>query len=268
MRKAFVLLSGGMDSTTCLFKAIHDFAPPNTSVDTLIYNRLHGVTHPPDQPTTATINWVEAISVDYGQRHKKEYEQASLICAMLEIRHTVLDAQGLLSGKSVMLTDTNTSIPDIPYSQIQGVSPTYVPFRNGTLLSLITAHAQKWVNEQIKQHEGMNPTDLAGIYFGAHSEDAQNWAYPDCTPEFIGAMANAIYIGSYQAIRLYTPVQWLTKAEIVTLGTNLQVPFDMTWSCYKGGDMHCGVCPTCRARKDAFKIAGQADPTEYAHARQ
>ncbi|KAH0533925.1 hypothetical protein GP486_008951 [Trichoglossum hirsutum] len=150
------------------------------------------------------------------------------------------------------------------------------------MLSALTAHAQKWVNAEIDLlvsdgyglgEDGLRPdkqkaTDLmegaAGIYFGAHSEDAAGWAYPDCTPEFIGAMANAIYIGSYRTIRLYTPLQWLMKKDIVELGFDLGVPFEDTWSCYKGEALQCGVCPTCRSRREAFEAIGEEDPTEYA----
>lgn len=246
-RKAFVLLSGGLDSTTCLYQAMKDYGD------------------------------AEAISVDYGQRHKKEMAYARKSCDKLGIKHTILDIGNILSGKTVMLTqegaDAGTDVPDISYSDIKGVSPTYVPFRNGTLLSAITAHAQKWVNEQfdaIESRDGLCTRDPdmegvhAGIYFGAHSEDAQNWAYPDCTPEFIGAMANAIYIGTYRAIRLHTPLQWLMKDQIVELGHRLHVPFEDTWSCYKGEEHHCGTCPTCRSRKEAFQRAGLRDPTVYA----
>lgn len=271
-RKAFVLLSGGMDSTTCLYKAIYEYT--NEIVDVALHNK--------DNP----ITWVEAVSIDYGQRHTKELEYAKLTCDRLGIKHTILDVGKLLSGASVMLTRESVGtvdVPDVAYSDIKGVSPTYVPFRNGLMLSALTAHAQKYVNEQIQEflkQVNADPSDpedyacsteaaseharnLCGIYFGAHSEDAQNWAYPDCTPEFIGAMANAIYIGSYMSIRLHTPIQWLMKYEIVTLGHKLGVPFDQTWSCYKGEKYHCGTCPTCRSRKEAFQMAGVSDPTVY-----
>jgi 7-cyano-7-deazaguanine synthase len=251
MRKAFVLLSGGLDSTTCLYKAIRDFTPEGY------------------QPSRKIeIPWVEAISIDYGQRHKKEMEYAKRTCSHLGIDHHVLNLAGILAGPGVMLTDSDQQLPDVSYDELpHGVSPTYVPFRNGTLLSMITAHAQKWVNDQMQEmQDGVIATAVseAGIYFGAHAEDAHNWAYPDCTPEFIGAMANAIYIGTYHSVRLFTPLMWLKKHEIVTLGNDLGVPFGGTWSCYAGGEKHCGTCPTCRSRKDAFMKAMVEDPTEYA----
>lgn len=284
-RKAFVLLSGGMDSTTCLYKAIMDYAPEqywNGRKFSDWVNLTGGI----------QIDWVEAVSINYGQRHAKEMLFAQETCGKLGIKHTVLDVGNLLSGKNVMLSRESiesVSIPDIDYSEMKGVSSTYVPFRNGLMLSALTAHAQKYVNEQIQteadriyQHmqevaEGdisiqdamdaatKKAQNLCGIYFGAHSEDAANWAYPDCTPEWIGAMANAIYIGTYMAVRLHTPIQWLMKRDIATLGHSLGVPFEQTWSCYKGEELHCGTCPTCRSRKQAFIDAGIADPTEYAY---
>lgn len=276
MRKAFVLLSGGLDSTTCLYQAIYDYKPEDIQVQ-YVHDMLDNHTAAP------TIDWVEAVSVYYGQRHKKEMEYAKSTCKSLGIKHSILDVGALLRGDSVMLTDDSrgkVEVPNIDYAEIKGVSPTYVPFRNGLMLSALTAHAQKWVNGQNEflktvwqnQHGSLqdynaseiNKNVAAGIYFGAHAEDAHNWAYPDCTPEFIGAMANAIYIGSYMQIRLHTPLEWCTKAQVVTLGDSLGVPFENTWSCYKGEPLHCGTCPTCRSRKQAFEAAGVKDPTEYA----
>lgn len=262
MKKAFVLLSGGVDSTTCLHQAIKDYEP------------MPGASHEVFDEFRPCGDWVEAVSVFYGQRHKKEMEYAKRTCDRLGIKHTVLDIGAILSGKSVMLTDESkghVEVPNMSYADITGVSPTYVPFRNGTLLSCITAHAQKWVNEEnvILRSAGGTEEEIqkgnsAGIYFGAHSEDAANWAYPDCTPEFIGAMSNAIYIGSYMQVRLHTPIQWDMKSAVITKGTSLGVRWEDTWSCYKGETLHCGTCPTCRSRREAFIAAEVIDPTEYA----
>lgn len=254
MKKAFVLLSGGCDSTTCLHIALNE------------------------------CDDVEAISINYGQRHLKESEYARRTCNKFGIEHHILNVEGILSGKGVMLSDASVEIPNISYSEIKGVSPTYVPFRNGTMLSLITAHAQKWVNKEVQEladfyQRGIEPQfdqqyavetatnemkDSVGIFFGAHAEDAANWAYPDCCMEFTGAMANAIYIGTYGAIRLHVPLQWMTKKEIIRKGEELGVNWAETWSCYAGGQHHCGVCPTCRARRQGFIDAGVEDPTQYA----
>lgn len=274
-RKAFVLLSGGADSTTCLHQAILDYAPQ-------VYEpgEVHTRLTRQRNVDPLKVDWVEAVSIDYGQRHKKEMDYAKRTADSFQMQHTVVDVGNLLSGKSVMLSQESVdtvSVPNISYSDIRGVSPTYVPFRNGLILSAITAHAQKWVNEKIdhictpdrggetsKESATALMKDSAGIYFGAHADDALNWAYPDCTPEFIGSMANAIYIGSYFCIRLHTPIQWMLKQDIILLGKRIGVRFEDTWSCYKGEELHCGVCPTCRSRRDAFIIAGTQDPTEYA----
>lgn len=276
MKKAFVLLSGGMDSTTCLFQAIFDYMPENPGA-ALMYGDREIIKEAlrEAEEGEAYIEWVEAVSISYGQRHKKELDYAAATCKRLGIKHTILDVGGLLRGDSVMLTEDSrgkVEVPDVDYSEIKGVSPTYVPFRNGLMLSALTAHAQKWVNEKNQEIErifegtvpGVEDKPQAGIYFGAHAEDAHNWAYPDCTPEFIGAMANAIYIGSYMQIRLHTPLQWLNKTGVVSLGDSLGVPFETTWSCYKGEELHCGVCPTCRSRRQAFEAAKITDPTQYA----
>lgn len=227
--KAYVLLSGGIDSTTCLHIANEEF---------------HGR--------------VEGISINYGQRHSKETWFAQKSCRDLGMKHTILDLQGIVP--KTMLTDTSADIPSISYADIEGVSPTYVPFRNGLMLSAIASHVH---GAAVTYFENGGVQEWA-IYFGAHAEDAQNWAYPDCTPEFIGAMANAIFIGTYRAVRLHTPLQWLNKVNIIRLGESLGVNWANTWSCYKGGEVHCGVCPTCRARREGFIAAGVKDPTIYA----
>lgn len=222
--KGYVLLSGGIDSTTALAIAKQEC----------------------DEEVTA-------ISIDYGQRHKKEIERAKEIARDMGCEHFTTDVANAL-GTS-MLT-SNVAIPDVTYDEIQGVSPTYVPFRNGFMLARVTAGV---VNEL-----GENPgKDAATIYIGTHAEDAKNWAYPDCTPEFIGAMANAIYTGTYYAVRLKAPLNYMNKGDIIRLGDSLGVDYAKTWSCYAGGEHHCGQCPTCYARHDAFRAAGIPDPTIY-----
>jgi len=232
--KAYVLLSGGVDSTTCLYLAQQEFGTENTI----------------------------GVSINYGQRHLRESEYAARSCAALGIPHRIVDLRGVVG--QTMLTDAATPIPNISYAEIEGVSPTYVPFRNGLLLSAITSIVHgEYVAEEVDAAAGYYAESWA-IYFGAHAEDAQNWAYPDCTPEFIGAMANAVYIGTYGEVRLRTPLEWLDKEHIVRLGESLGVDWSLTWSCYRGEEIHCGTCPTCRARRAGFAAAGVADPTTYA----
>jgi 7-cyano-7-deazaguanine synthase len=240
-KKAFVLLSGGIDSTTCLYIA-HDQYDGN----------------------------VEGVSINYGQRHLKESEYAAMSCEELGIPHKILSIEGLIP--ETMLTNKDIEIPNISYDEIKGVSPTYVPFRNGLLLSTIASYVQgRRIAEGIEYNREANYEGKApewGIYFGAHAEDAQNWAYPDCTPEFIGAMCNAVYVGTYSGIRLHCPLEWLDKEQIVRWGDDIGVNWNLTWSCYKGEEYQCGTCPTCRARRQGFRAAGVTDPTKYARSDQ
>ncbi len=220
MPKAYVLLSGGVDSTTALAIANEDWN-----------------------------GRVAAVSINYGQRHTKEIDQAKLIADYFSNQFIVRDITGFIQKGG--LTDESLDIPPVSYDDLpKGVSPTYVPFRNGTMLSLITGMAA--VDEEAE-----------AVYIGVHAEDAENWAYPDCTPEFIGGMANAIYVGTYHKVRLYTPLIWMHKWQIILAGTRLGVDWSLTWSCYEGREMQCGVCPTCRARKEAFQLANVKDPTVY-----
>jgi 7-cyano-7-deazaguanine synthase len=231
--KVFTLLSGGVDSSTTLAIARNDF---------------------PD-------SLIECVTVDYGQRHHKEMESAQTIASYFGADHVILNLQGLLTG---MLVDKpqNEEIPNVSYADLSpGISPTYVSFRNGTMLSLLAARAQAWVMAQ----EAAGDNGEATLYCGVHADDGVNWAYPDCTPEFIGAMACAILVGTYNKVRLRAPLQYLNKAAVVDIGLLYDVPFSDTWSCYKGEDMHCGICPTCRSRKEAFAEHGaESKDVEYA----
>lgn len=229
MPRAAVLLSGGIDSTTCLLIAIQDFGLEN----------------------------VVGVSIDYDQRHSKEVEHARNYCHTVGVYHYVLDLSGIIP--KTLLTDESRDVPNVAYSEIEGISPAYVPFRNGLMLSALAS----WLHGHLLDHEGDADWEESAIYFGAHREDAHNWAYPDCTPEFIGAFANALFVGTGHRIRLHTPLQWLMKKDVIALGDKLGVYWLQTWSCYKGGFTHCGICPTCRSRRDGFVQAGVADPTTY-----
>jgi 7-cyano-7-deazaguanine synthase len=224
-RKALVLLSGGIDSTTCTVLACQEFGPEN----------------------------VLALSLFYGQKHAKEIAAARDVVKHLGVKdHIIHQLPDIFQGGGSTLIDQDRPNPATSYEELrknQGVSPTYVPFRNANLLSVATT---------VSLVQGAD-----SIYYGAHAEDARNWAYPDCTPEFNGAMANAIYIGSYMKVRLLTPLQWLTKSEVVALGIKIGTPFELTWSCYNGSEKACGVCPTCVGRLHAFDRNGLRDPIAY-----
>lgn len=226
--KAFCLLSGGLDSTVVL-----------------------GMT-----TKSMTMDHIAAVSIDYGQRHARELDAAADIARFYRVEHTIVSLKDIIP--QTMLTDKTQALPNASYADLpQGISPTYVPFRNGLMLAVLASIAQGWVREDEHNRQAV-------IAFGAHAEDAENWAYPDCTPEFIGPLGAAVFIGTYQKVRLVAPLMQMTKAEIVQKGEALLVPFKKTWSCYAGGLMHCGTCPTCRARKLAFRHAHVPDPTVYA----
>jgi len=221
MPKAYVLLSGGVDSSTCL---------------AIAHKRFDGR--------------VCGVGVNYGQRHSKELDSALAIAKHFDAQFIEKNLEGLIGAGG--LTDDLLEIPQVSYEELpEGVSPTYVPFRNGLLLSLITSIASA------------DPEAVA-VYYGAHAEDAENDAYPDCSVSFINHMAQAIQIGTYTKIELHAPLARLTKAEVVLTGTDHDVPWNLTWSCYEGRYLHCGVCPTCRARKGAFLDASVSDPMKYA----
>lgn len=236
MQRSYVLLSGGIDSGTCLALA--------------------------KEQAKQIGGDVVAVSMDYGQRHLKETECAKALCEHFAVPHEILDIRGAL-GKDSMLTDATQEVPNISYDEITGISPTYVPFRNGFMLARLAAYAQEYVMQVKASHPDSDLRDLVNIYIGTHAEDAKNWAYPDCTPEFIGAMTNAIYTGTYYSVRLLAPFLYASKDQIIAAGAKLHVPYALTWSCYKGDAVHCGTCPTCRARKIAFQQAGVSDPTPY-----
>jgi 7-cyano-7-deazaguanine synthase len=221
---AFVLLSGGIDSSTCLAIACRE-----------------------------TRNEVRAYSIDYGQLHNREIEHAQEICAHFGVLHDTLILSPQPASPLTNKTQ-NEAIPNKRYDELpEGISPSYHHYRNGQLLSLAAAYASA---NLLKDEQGI-------IYAGQHAEDAANWAYADCTPEFLESQATAIWIGTYQRIRLSTPLMWLKKPDIIKLGTQLGIPWRLTYSCYHGGVLHCGVCPTCQARKEGFQLAGVPDPTAY-----
>ena len=188
-----------------------------------------------------------ALSLYYGQRHEIEIESAATIAWGYQSKHIVREVS-IPKGDSLLMHHNEPMVQG-SYAEISGVSPTFVPNRNAIFISLAASLALA--------------TKYDEVWFAAHADDAENWAYPDCTPEFVGAMAAATYVGSYHKVRLVAPFLHMTKADIVTLGHQLDVPYKLTRSCYTNGFIHCGTCPTCISRKDAFRDAGVLDPTDY-----
>jgi 7-cyano-7-deazaguanine synthase len=190
------------------------------------------------------------LAFDYGQRHKKELDYARLCAERLDARFDAVDIRsvgGLLSGSA--LTD-DIDVPHGHYAA-ENMEVTVVPNRNAIMLSIAYGAA---VAE--------NATLVsAAMHTGDH------YVYPDCRPQFTEAFASmqekAVEGFGDERLSLYTPFIESGKEEIVKVGARLGVPFQETWSCYEGGELHCGLCGTCTERKESFELAGVPDPTRY-----
>ena len=188
-----------------------------------------------------------AVGFDYGSKHNaREIAAAKAICRELEIPYLIIPlafieeyfrSDLLLSGGEMQLGD---------YSE-ENMSSTVVPFRNGIMLSVLAGLAESRDLQQV----------LIANHFGDHA------IYPDCRESFVKPMGEAITAGTSNGVKLVAPYTALTKAEIVARGTRLGVPYGKTYSCYQGGERHCGRCGTCRERHDAFVANGLEDPTLY-----
>lgn len=224
-KKAVIILSGGIDSSTLLYMAL------DRGLET------------------------HALTFIYGQKHSRETVCAQRICAALDARHMVVDLTGvapLLRGSA--LTDSSVEIPDVPETDehYETLKVTIVPNRNAIFLSLAVGYAVS--------------IGCDTVMFGAHHSD--RGVYPDCRREFVEAFeaAERLATGS-PGLVIEAPFVGMDKSAIVSLGARLGVPYELTWSCYKGGEgLHCGVCSSCRERKRAFAEARVPDPTAYAPA--
>ena len=189
------------------------------------------------------------ISFDYGQRHRKELAFAARAAERLGVPHDLIDMSAIgrcLSGSA--LTD-DLDVPDGHYAE-DTMKVTVVPNRNAIMLAVAFGVAAAKGADAV----------AAAVHGGDH------FIYPDCRPEFIDAFQamQDKALDGYAQVALYTPFVHLPKSAIVTEGARHGTPFADTWSCYKGGDLHCGRCGTCVERREAFDIAGVADPTIYA----
>lgn len=191
------------------------------------------------------------MSFDYGQRHKKELDSARRCAERLGGVHHVVDLSNitkLLPGSS--LTDDAVAVPEGHYAA-ETMKATVVPNRNAIMLSIAWAHAVA-IGADV-------------VAFGAHGGD--HFIYPDCRPDFFLSLGEAFMQGNEgfgnPRLNLEAPFIQLDKAKIAALGAELGVPYEDAWSCYKGGEVHCGKCGTCVERKEAFELAGVVDPTVY-----
>ena len=221
MKKAIILLSGGMDSSTLLH-----------------YVKL-----------TLKAGKILALSFDYGQRHSRELAMAGWQAKKAGVReHRLLDMsfmRRVIAGASA-LTDPAARIPAL--SELSAgrrrQPPTYVPNRNMILLAIAAAYA-----------EANGCTD---VFYGAHAQD--RYGYWDCTPEFIARLNRTLALNRKKPVVIHAPFAGMSKAAILKIGMKLRVDYRHTWTCYRGGRRPCGTCPTCAERVQAFLRAGLRDP--------
>jgi 7-cyano-7-deazaguanine synthase len=217
---AITVLSGGMDSTVLAFYA------------------------------AGLYETVDLVSVDYGQRHRKELDYAARTARRLGCRHDIIDlsaVRGLLRGSA--LTDEDVDVPHGHYAA-DNMSTTVVPNRNATLISVA------YMAGVARNADAV----LVGVHAGDH------FVYPDCRPQFIEELAKALATGNegFAQPVLQAPFAHSSKTDICRLGARLGVAWRETWSCYEGTELHCGRCGTCVERREAFRDVGVDDPTDYA----
>lgn len=217
--KVVVVLSGGMDSTVLM---AHYAALSST---------------------------LTAVTIDYGQRHRREIESASVVASYFGARHHVVDLSGfgrLLTGSA--LTDDQVHVPDGHYAE-ESMRSTVVPNRNAVLANVAVSVA---VAER-----------AAVVALGMHAGD--HFVYPDCRPSFVTALGELVTVANdgFPTPKVEAPFIHWSKADIATHGAHLGAPLEKSWSCYKGADLHCGTCGTCYERREAFQDAGLDDPTDY-----
>ncbi len=191
------------------------------------------------------------VSFDYGQRHRKELQFARRAAQALQAEWDLIDLKAagmrrLLRGSA--LTDATVDVPEGHYAA-ESMRITVVPNRNALMLAIAYVAAVSTRASVV----------AAAMHAGDHP------IYPDCRPEFVQAFAEMERFATegLAEIRLLTPFIHQSKADIVGLGARLGVPFEQTWSCYRGEEIHCGACGTCYERREAFQRAGIADPTVY-----
>lgn len=188
-----------------------------------------------------------ALTFDYGANHnKREIEMARLNCAELGIEHIIIPLEFMHRYFKSSLLEGADAVPEGHYSA-ENMSSTVVPFRNGIMLSIAGGMAES--------------RGLKRIMIANHAGD--HTIYPDCRPEFINAMSQAVGLGTDMAVNIFAPFTRLTKTDIAKIGKRLGLDYAKTYSCYKGGEKHCGKCGTCIERREALADAGIAEPTVY-----
>lgn len=188
-----------------------------------------------------------AVTFDYGSNHnKREATFAALHCQQLGIEHIIIPLDFMARYFKSSLLEGAEAIPEGTYND-DNMQSTVVPFRNAIMLSIACGLAES---------RGLTCVMMAN-HFGDHA------IYPDCREEFVKAMAEAMRAGTYAGVQLLAPYTDISKADIARIGKRLGIDYALTYSCYKGGEKHCGRCATCQERKEALRDAGIQDPTEY-----
>lgn len=224
--KVVVLFSGGLDSTVLLGKMVAEFGATN----------------------------VTALSLLYGQKHDKELVSAQRVAISYGVELIQHDISSLFSmSNSSLLKHSTDELPTGDYaSQLEGeeITSSFVPFRNGLFLSAAASIAYS--------------LGASIIVYGAHADDSAGSAYPDCSEEFVRAMDESIRVGTGNKVILLAPFLRYNKAQIVATGLEISAPLYLSWSCYEGEELACGVCGTCVDRLKAFDLNGVSDPIAYA----
>lgn len=190
---------------------------------------------------------IHALSFDYGSKHnEKELLMASDYCKSLNIEHKIVKLPFINQLFNSSLLKSGGQIPEGQYDS-ENMKSTVVPFRNGIMMSIAAGYA-----ESIEANQ---------VLLGSHSGD--HFIYPDCRPEFNQAFSNAVLQGTDQKVKVVFPFSDMDKRDIGDLGRKLKIDFSRTWTCYKGQEIHCGVCGSCDERKYALRFNEGLDPTVY-----
>lgn len=192
-------------------------------------------------------NIAMAVTFDYGSNHAaKEIGFAKLHCERLGIKHLIIPLAFIHEYFKSSLLEGADAIPEGHYAS-ENMKSTVVPFRNGIMLAIACGLAES---------NGLHRVMLAN-HAGDHA------IYPDCRKDFVDAMSEAMTKGTYEGVEIFAPYTNITKTDIAKRGKAIGLNYAETWSCYKGGEKHCGKCGTCVERKEALHDAGIDDPTEY-----
>lgn len=221
---------------------------PDSRITTIVSGGMDSVTLLYLAVSKTIPDKVSVLSFDYGQKHRKELTQAQRICEELGVRHNIVNLQSATDLLKSSLTDKTEAVPYGHYAE-DNMKATVVPNRNAIMLSIAYGAAISSESDH--------------LLYGAHTGD--HFIYPDCRPEFVQALDRAFQIGNegFGHVNILAPFSTISKSEIVTLGLELKVPYEKTYTCYQGGEKHCGQCGTCTERIISFNDNGIQDPVEY-----